>query len=160
MHLSSSKICVRDIFPSDKEAYFQIYSHPEVARYDDFSPIDRDELEVDMQRIAQYLPRSLNREYAVALLDSDWMIGVLTLDLRRKYCYLGYHFHPSFHGKGYAIEAVNLFVDAQTSEVKSILRLLIDPENAASVRLANKAGFVKIKSQKKKQVREWVFALK
>lgn len=160
MQLSDHRLCIRDIYPTDKEAYFQLYSHPDVAKYDDFEPITRDDLEVDMVRIAAYQADSLNREYAVALLENNWMMGVLTLDMRRKYCYLGYHFHPAYQGKGYAIEAVQLFLSSQSDSFQSIVRLLIDPENAPSIRLAEKIGFVKIKSQKKKLVREWVYALK
>ena len=160
MQLSDHRLCIRDIYPTDKEAYFQLYSHPDVAKYDDFEPITRDDLEVDMVRIAAYQADSLNREYAVALLENNWMMGVLTLDMRRKYCYLGYHFHPAYQGKGYAIEAVQLFLSSQSDSFQSIVRLLIDPENAPSIRLAEKVGFVKIKSQKKKLVREWVYALK
>lgn len=160
MQLLSHRLCIRDIYPTDQEAYFQLYSHPDVAKYDDFEPITREELERDMGRIATYQPESLNREFAVALIENDWMIGVLTLDMRRKYCYLGYHFHPDFQGKGYANEAVQLFLMAQSESFHAIVRLLIDPENAPSIRLAEKAGFVKIKSQKKKMVNEWVFALK
>ena len=160
MQLSDHRLCIRDIYPTDKEAYFQLYSHPDVAKYDDFEPITRDDLEVDMVRIANYQADSLNREYAVALLENNWMMGVLTLDMRRKYCYLGYHFHPAYQGKGYAIEAVHLFLSSQSDSFQSIVRLLIDPENAPSIRLAEKIGFVKIKSQKKKLVREWVYALK
>lgn len=160
MQLSDHRLCIRDIYPTDKEAYFQLYSHSDVAKYDDFEPITRDDLEVDMVRIANYQADSLNREYAVALLENNWMMGVLTLDMRRKYCYLGYHFHPAYQGKGYAIEAVQLFLSSQSDSFQSIVRLLIDPENAPSIRLAEKIGFVKIKSQKKKLVREWVYALK
>ncbi len=160
MQLSDHRLCIRDIYPTDKEAYFQLYSHPDVAKYDDFEPITRDDLEVDMVRIANYQADSLNREYAVALLENNWMMGVLTLDMRRKYCYLGYHFHPAYQGKGYAIEAVQLFLSSQSDSFQSIVRLLIDPENAPSIRLAEKIGFVKIKSHKKKMVREWVYALK
>ncbi len=160
MQLSDHRLCIRDIYPTDKEAYFQLYSHPDVAKYDDFEPITRDDLEVDMVRIANYQADSLNREYAVALLENNWMMGVLTLDMRRKYCYLGYHFHPAYQGKGYAIEAVQLFLSSQSDSFQSIVRLLIDPENVPSIRLAEKMGFVKIRSQKNKLVREWVYALK
>ena len=160
MQLLSHRLCIRDIYPTDQEAYFQLYSHPDVAKYDDFEPITRDDLEVDMVRIAAYQSDSLNREYAVALLENNWMMGVLTLDMRRKYCNLGYHFHPAYQGKGYAIEAVQFFLSSQPDSFQSIVRLLIDPENAPSIRLAEKIGFLKIKSQKKKLVREWVYALK
>lgn len=160
MQLLDHRLCIRDIYPTDKEAYFQLYSHPDVAKYDDFEPITRDDLELDLVRISAYQTDSLNREYAVALLENNWMMGVLTLDMRRKYCYLGYHFHPAYQGKGFAIEAMQLFLSSQSDSFQSIVRLLIDPENVPSIQLAEKIGFVKIKSQKKKLVREWVYALK
>jgi RimJ/RimL family protein N-acetyltransferase len=144
MRVEDNGICVRDILPGDAEAYFAIYSHPEVARYDDFEPIDRDELARDMVRIAGYDANSLNREYAVCILPSDTMIGVLTVDKKKKYCYFGYHFHPDYHGRGYAFRAVTLFLKQYKKCVLKDFRVVCDPENSASIKLALKAGFKKV----------------
>lgn len=141
MRIIEDEICVRDILPSDSEAYFAIYSHPEVAKYDDFEPINRDELAQDMARVAAYTPHSLNREYGVCLLPGNEMIGILTVDMKKKYCYLGYHFHPSYHGHGYALRAVNLLLSHYKPEVLKYFRVVSDPENIASIKLAQKAGF-------------------
>jgi len=159
MRIVDGNVCVRDIYQSDAESYFEIFSHPDVARFDDFEPIDRDELARDMVRIANYKPHSLNREYAVSALPHDCMIGVLTVDMRRKYCYLGYHFNPSFHGKGYALTSVKLFLNALPNEVLKILRVVSDPDNKASLKLAQKAGFKQTARRKKNGKREVVLSL-
>lgn len=158
MRIVEGNVCVRDIYQADAEAYFEIFSHPEVARYDDFEPIDREELTRDMARIASYKPHSLNREYAVSCLPDDRMIGILTVDMRRKYCYLGYHFNPSFHGKGYALASVKLFLNWLPQEVLTILKVVSDPENTASIKLAQKVGFRQTSKRKKNGKREVVLS--
>ncbi|MBN2744321.1 MAG: GNAT family N-acetyltransferase [Marinilabiliaceae bacterium] len=160
MHFQEPRVVIRDILPADRMGYYELYSNPEVARYDDFAPIGLEELDADMLRISHYESGSLNREYAVSLPGDDYLMGVLTIDRRRKYCYLGYHFNPRFHGRGYALAAVRQFVSQQQASVRAVLRLVIDPGNAASIRLAEKAGFTKVGSRLKKGKREIVYAFK
>ncbi len=55
---------------------------------------------------------------------------------------IGYKFDPFFHNQGYAIEAVNAVIDTAFSYL-NLHRLIayIMPENQASVKLIEKAGF-------------------
>jgi len=159
MNVSDNELHIRCIQPSDERAYFDIYSHPEVCRYDDFEPIGRDEMPEIMNRILQYKDDSLNIEYAVAKMPDDLMIGILTLDKKRKYCYLGYHFNPLYHGKGYAIRSVKLLLANLSTDNIKFLRVVVDPDNEASIKLALKAGFVKEKRRIVKGVKEIVYKL-
>lgn len=150
MEIKKGALCIRDIEPTDAESYFEIFSLAEVARYDDFEPIDRDGLRKDMERIAGYKEGSLNREFAVAIMPQNKMIGVLALDQKRKYCYLGYHFNPAFQGRGLAYKSVELFVNHLPNRVKEVLRVVSHPENLPSVGLAKKLGFIHLKNRKVK----------
>ena len=55
---------------------------------------------------------------------------------------IGYKFDPFFHNQGYAIEAVNAVIDTAFSYL-NLHRLMayIMPENQASIKLIEKAGF-------------------
>jgi RimJ/RimL family protein N-acetyltransferase len=160
MKASQPEICIRDIGRADADAYFEIFSDPKVAEFDDFTPITHDELLADMERIAKYTCDSLNREFAVAVMPSNEMVGVLTLDMKRKFCYLGYHFSTKHHGKGLAATGVGLFLQQLPSHVLSVLRVVSDPLNLPSVKLAQKVGFVHVANRVLKGKREMVFDYK
>jgi RimJ/RimL family protein N-acetyltransferase len=157
MYIQNSDFCLRSITSDDAEAYYQIYSHPEVARYDDYQPISREDLLVDMARIALYTTASVYRELAVATQSYNKMIGVLTLDKKRRYCYLGYHFHPDYQGKGFAVRSVRTLLASFSPQERSLMRLVSHPENHASLALARKVGFVFVASRLHKGNREVVF---
>jgi RimJ/RimL family protein N-acetyltransferase len=58
-------------------------------------------------------------------------------------CYrLGYILHPNFRSKGYTTEAVKLLID-HLFNTKDIIRIQAEcsPENKASIRVLEKAGF-------------------
>ena len=160
MYINCGDFCVRDISDDDAESYYEIFTNPEVARYDDFEPISRADLLVDMARIAGQAPGSLLRELAVALPEDDKMIGVLTLEKKRLYTYIGYHFNPDYQGRGYALRSVVALINSLGEDVQASLRLVSDPENHASVALAEKAGFVFLKRRKHKGVPEVMYVYK
>lgn len=157
MYIEHGDFCLRSISSEDAEAYYEIYSHPEVAKYDDYKPITREDLVVDMARIALYTPASAYRELAVATTSDNKMIGVLTIDRKRRYMYLGYHFHPASQGKGYAVRSVRALLESFTPQERQLLRLVSHPENRASLALAQKVGFVFVAKRYLKGVREAVF---
>lgn len=147
MQIEYNDFCLRSITSEDAESYYEIYSLPEVAKYDDFSPITREELLIDMARIALYTPDSAYQELAVAVQPTDKMIGVITLDKKNDCCYLGYHFHPRFQGKGYAVRSVRALIASLHPLERNTLRIASHPENRSSLSLAKKVGFVQIEEQ-------------
>ena len=58
---------------------------------------------------------------------------------------LGWSLAKPFHGKGYATEAVRAAVAWGAERLRSRTVCLIDPENVASVRVAEKCGFTAVK---------------
>jgi [ribosomal protein S5]-alanine N-acetyltransferase len=158
MYIECRDFCVRNISSNDAEAYFEIYSNPQVAKYDDFAPITRADLVVDMARIALYNSQSAYRELAVVSLADNKMIGVITLDTKRKYCYIGYHFNPTYHGRGFAYRSVAALLESMSLNDRNKLRLLTHPDNISSISLAKKIGFVFVKQRFIKGVPESVYA--
>ncbi len=157
MQIDLDNFCLRNITSEDAESYYELYSHPEVAKYDDFTPITREELQIDMARIALYTPVSAYRELAVSIPPTNKMIGVITLDCKSHYCYLGYHFHPSYQGKGYAIRSLTALLESMSPEERNNLRLASHPDNHASLSLANKLGFVLIERRNVNGISELVY---
>jgi RimJ/RimL family protein N-acetyltransferase len=157
MKIIAGELCVRDINLDDADSYLEIFGNPQVARYDDFQPITSDDLVADMARLVRQADESRIQEYGVYLQPDNKMIGVITIERKRLYYYLGYHFNPASHGKGFAVRSVRAFVDALDEDKKSRLRLVSDPENKASLALAGKLGFKFLKRRKHKGAPELVF---
>lgn len=62
---------------------------------------------------------------------------------------IGYSIYPAFEGRGYATEAVaalleNLFAGTGGGRTVRAVRATIPPDHAASIRVAEKCGFVRI----------------
>lgn len=148
---------LRSMEAADAEDYFWLYSHPEVARYDDFAPLTRAELQVDIDRIAGYSAESPYLELAVVAKSCGRMIGVLTIDRKRSYIYLGYHFHPDFQGKGYALRSMQALLATLTSNEQARLRIVSHPQNQASIALAGRLGFRYLKRRYSKGSPELIF---
>lgn len=157
MYIEFSDFCLRNINGFDAESYLALYSHPEVARFDDYTPISREDLAGEMKRIEGYHDNSAFLELAVASRYDNKMMGVITLDSKRKYCYLGYHFHPDFQGKGYAVRSVMGLLENMDETRRQTMRLVSHPENKASISLAEKVGFVYVGRRKLKGVPEVVY---
>jgi RimJ/RimL family protein N-acetyltransferase len=157
MELKGDGFWVRSIQPFDDKCYLAIFGNSEVAKYDDFVPITESDLPGEMERIALYNSQSKFVEYAVAILPENRMVGIITVEKKRKYAYLGYHFNPLFHGKGLAYRSVALFLSALPKGVADVLRLVSHPENKASLALAKKLGFVLVRLRKSPNGPELVF---
>lgn len=81
-------------------------------------------------------------QFAVALRGSNRLIGDLYLKREGDGCWLGYTIAPEYAGQGYATEAVLAVLDwlAKSGVQKALAG--VEPENAASIRLLVRLGFV------------------
>ncbi|KAH8696144.1 GNAT domain-containing protein [Talaromyces proteolyticus] len=79
-------------------------------------------------------------------LEEGDMIGVLGVYRPVPVAELGYTFHPSAWGRGYATEAVRVFIE-KFWELRPAVRKVVarcDAENVGSVRVLQKSGFREI----------------
>lgn len=152
-------LSIRELEATDAEAYLELFSEPSVAQYDDFMPITAADLPEFQRRLGLSFEQLKEKEYAVALLPDNNLVGILTLAKKRRYYYLGYHFIPRFQGKGLATEALRLFLPTLESAVLSKLRLAIHPHNLPSLAVAAKLGFKKTATYYKKHEKELIFSL-
>ncbi|OJD17757.1 hypothetical protein AJ78_02166 [Emergomyces pasteurianus Ep9510] len=75
--------------------------------------------------------------------EKESMIGIVGTHRTDPVAELGYIFHPSAWGKGYATEAVSAFVDRFWSEqvTANEIEAQVDPKNVASANVLRKCGF-------------------
>lgn len=141
--IEGDRIDLRTIEEEDVDFMLEGVNRPDVRRYSGaFSePYNRERYE------AEWFER-ISEEGMVQLLacHGDERLGSVSLapmDERRGWANLGYWIHPDHQGEGYATEAARLLVDYGFRERRlHRVSATIDAPNEASIRVAEKLGFV------------------
>ncbi len=146
--LETERLILRGHTIDDHAACSALWGHPEVTRHIGGRPSTPEEV---WSRILRYVGhwQMLGFGYfAVVERESGKLIGEVGLaDFRRDIVpkldvpEAGWVFHPDWHGKGLAREAVSALLDWADKREMGRLVCLIDPGNAASIGLAQRLGF-------------------
>jgi len=149
--LDTTRLILRAHRRSDLDAVAEMWGDMEVARHISGKPSTREE---SWARLLRYggLWNFLGYGYwAVEEKASGRFVGDVGLanfqremepplgDLPEA----GWVLSPSVHGKGYATEAVRAVLDWSDANLKTPVVCILAPENPASIRVAEKSGFVK-----------------
>lgn len=146
--LKTERLILREIDESDVEDIYQIFSNPEVARYDWFYPIkSRDEA---MKIINGYKNEFEDQEeitWGIALKENNKLIGICCLgdfEIKARRAEIGYDLMQTEWNKGYATEAVKSVVNFGLKQMDlNRIESFITPGNDASVKVLEKANFIK-----------------
>lgn len=143
MILRTPRLTLRPLKLSDAEALFQAFGDAETMRYWAYGPVAS--VDALRQRMTQYLTSDGEPEnnFAVCDRDNGPALGRVSLyGFRDANAEVGYIFARAAQGKGYASEAVTALLD-YAFETRGLHRIAldIDPENSASIRLAQRLGF-------------------
>lgn len=144
---STFRLCLRKFTPQDSRDYFQIFSNPNICKFDDFEPISLDKARSDVSKIvANYAAANhgvdgAEHEYAVELKSRRKVIGVLFAKHEQGSIYVGYHFNERFHGKGYALEAMTAFIFWLHKNTGKEILAVTDTRNERSINLLLNMGF-------------------
>jgi RimJ/RimL family protein N-acetyltransferase len=145
--LRSPRLSLRPMTERDVEAIVAYRSIPEVCRYVPFEPMDAASVRERVTGLWQR--RSLEREGdslfpGVELTATGELIGDLMLrwaSAEHRCGELGYVFHPSHSGHGYATEAAHRLLHLAFDEL-GLHRVIarVDADNHSSARLAARLG--------------------
>ena len=130
----------------DVDAFYEIFSDPQVMRYWSSGPLPNREAAAAMQReIAQQNLSDTQMKWGLALRDTNKLIGTVTLfNLSRSNgrAEIGYAMGSAYWGKGYMNEALKALI-VHAFDVLDFRRLEadVDPRNAASIRTLERLGF-------------------
>lgn len=148
--LETERLVLRGHRPDDFDAHARMWSDPYVTRFIGGTPFPRDQAWVRFLRAAGMWQVMGFGFWAVEEKASGELLGEVGFhELRRDLnpslegtLEAGWAFRPTAHGKGFATEAVGaaLFWGAENFPDKRIT-CMIDPGNAASLRVAGKLGF-------------------
>jgi ribosomal-protein-alanine N-acetyltransferase len=144
--IDASRVSLRWISAADTNAFYAIYSHPEVMRYWSTPPLaDREAAANLIEKIQEDWKRRVILKWGIALRTDDQLIGSLTLfnlDFNHRRAEIGYALGRDHWGKGYMNEAL-MAVLKYAFEVLDLHRIEadVDPRNAASIKTLERLGF-------------------
>jgi RimJ/RimL family protein N-acetyltransferase len=147
IHLETDRLIIRNFRPDDwqdlQETVVQ-YQASEWARYEDRWPTAKEEVK-DM---AKWLAGG-DDYLAVCLKEMGKLIGLIAINRRQEQAgrvyNLGYVFHPSYHGHGYATESCQAATDYVFGQLGAHGILTgTHPANRPSVRLLERLGLKEI----------------
>lgn len=140
--LVTERLCLRPVRPTDLEDYFLIFGDPEIARFDEYEPFDREHIAAELARAAAaHATGEAELEFAVVEQATSRVIGVITLKRTGEGTFLGYHFNREFHGRGFAVEAARAVVRTPAFHGHGSLRAKVHADNARSIRILDRLGF-------------------
>ncbi len=146
--LTTARLSLRPLVPSDAEALFAVYSDPQVMRYWSTPPwptIDAAHELITKDRAAHAAGTYIR--LGIALQGTDVVFGTCTLFdfvVQCRRAELGYAMASKMWGHGYMHEALSALVVFGFDELDlNRIEADIDPRNAASARSLERLGFVK-----------------
>lgn len=144
--IDASRVSLRWISRADTDAFFAIYSHPEVMRYWSTPPLaDREAAANLIKKIQEDWKRRAILKWGIALRTNNQLIGSLTLfnlDFNHRRAEVGYALGREYWGQGYMNEALMALLK-HAFEVLELHRIEadVDPRNAASIKTLERLGF-------------------
>jgi len=144
--INTNRLSLRWISVADVDAFYTIYSNPEVMRYWSTPPLaDR---AAATKLISEIHDKSRRREllkWGIALRTDDTLIGSVTLfhpEFTHRRAEIGYALGRAHWGNGYMQETLKAVL-AHAFEKLEFHRIEadVDPRNAASIRTLERLGF-------------------
>lgn len=146
--LVGSRLRLRAMRQDDVATWFAMQSDPVAMRYWSYPPLTAvEQSQQAFEKNQRDVAAGDVLAWAIALLDSDAMIGTCTLfalDRRHRRAMIGYALARERWGRGHAQEALRLAL-AHAFGALGLHRVEadIDPRNGASLRLVERVGFVR-----------------
>ena len=144
--INASRVSLRWICEQDTDAFYAIYSNPEVMRYWSTPPLANREAATDLiKKIQEDWKRRVILKWGIARRTDDQLIGSVTLfnlDFNHRRAEIGYALGRDHWGQGYMREAL-MAVLKYAFEVLELHRIEadVDPRNAASIKTLERLGF-------------------
>jgi RimJ/RimL family protein N-acetyltransferase len=144
--LETSRTRLRWISENDTDAFYAIYSNPEVMRYWSTPPLpDREAARKLIREIHDHFQRRMILKWGIALRSNDRLIGSITLfnlSFPHRRAEIGYALAREYWGQGYMNEALMAllqytFADLELHRIEAD----VDPRNTASIKTVERLGF-------------------
>ncbi len=145
VHLTGSKVVLREFRPDDAEAAYEIDGDERVTQWLSYDTKTPDESERTLAGVLSRAKLEPRTEYylAVTLPESDRLIGLVRVGLTGvKAAKLGYAIRADEWGKGYATDAARTAITFGFDQLGlHRITAAIGPDNAASIAVVSRLGF-------------------
>lgn len=141
--LETQRLLLRQVRPGDAEIMYDYRNNELCARYQRGQTKSREGIAALVEKHRQdVLSVDTSALIAVALKETEEMIGEIVIMPNDGAISLGYTFSYRHHRKGYAYEALSALTDLlHTSYPDWEFISFVEPENAASIALLKKLGY-------------------
>jgi RimJ/RimL family protein N-acetyltransferase len=144
--INTPRLTLRSISADDVDAFYTVYSNPEVMRYWSTPPLpNRDAARDAITEIHEGFGRRELLKWGIALNLDDTLIGTVTLfhpDFTHRRVEIGYALGRAYWGKGYMQETLNAVLNFAFDELDlHRIEADVDPRNTASIRTLERLGF-------------------
>ena len=141
--LKTKRLVLRSLMPQDVDTIFdyrnnEICSHYQKGQTKDYAEIAK----MIERRRADVLSAEAPFMVAVALKETDEMIGEIVVKPKTDMIELGYIFSYRYHRRGYAFEALTALIDQfhRMAPDRAFINF-VEPQNIASMGLLRKLGY-------------------
>jgi ribosomal-protein-alanine N-acetyltransferase len=144
---ATHRLQLRQFVPGDLQDFFNLRANEEVNRYID-RPIEKIERTEDiLRKIILNVESNQSIMWVIALKDDPKLIGTIgfwRIEPENHRAETGYNLMPQFWNKGLVSEAMQVVLDYgfDVMNLHSVVAH-VNPNNAASIRLLEKFGFVR-----------------
>ncbi len=144
--IDTSRISLRWISEDDVDAFYAIYSHPEVMRYWSSLPLThRDQAAKQIGEIHEGFESQAILKWGIARRSDNLLIGSITLfhlDFTHRRAEIGYALGRDYWRQGYMQEALTAVIAYAFGELGfHRIEADVDPRNDASIRTVQRLGF-------------------
>ncbi len=146
--LSTERLTLRLIIADDAPEVFALRTDDRVLRYIGKEKLkDLDEAKALIESRNSGIGKNEAILWGITLKEENKVIGSICLfNISKEHCRgeIGYELHPDLHGKGLMQEAITAALDYAFNTMKlHTLAANVAPENAASIKVLERNGFMK-----------------
>lgn len=142
--IETERLVLRQLNSADAEVMYDYRNNELCSRYQRGQTKDLQGIQLLIQRRCNdVITDASNWFAAVALKESDEMVGEIVV-MPNDGCFsLGYTFSYQHHRKGYAYEALTALIDKLHADYPDMEFIcFVEPENIASINLLKKLGYI------------------
>lgn len=141
--LKTERLVLRNLMPQDADVMFDYRNNEICSRYQKGQTKDYAEIaKMIERRRADVLSAEAPFRVAVALKETDEMIGEIVVKPKTDMIELGYTFSYRYHRRGYAFEALTALIDQlHRMAPDRVFISFVEPQNIASMGLLRKLGY-------------------
>ncbi len=141
--LKTERLVLRNLMPQDADVMFDYRNNEICFRYQKGQTKDYAEIaKMIERRRADVLSAEAPFRVAVALKETDEMIGEIVVKPKTDMIELGYTFSYRYHRRGYAFEALTALIDQlHRMAPDRVFISFVEPQNIASMGLLRKLGY-------------------